>query len=277
MVSGWRPPIWLGDCTSSTSIRCRCVAPLDLGERSQLTSAQHQCALPSPEVPPSALAFIPQSPSHLIVGLPNNTLQIFDVEARRIAPWAQFLVTEPIKELHVLHEPLIGLALEPASSRRVGGSSTPASPMPTDGLLMRRPSSLSSGSPAPRAIPVLLAWGANWVCRMRLPGAIGSPSRRSSGTPQGVKRRAPGDDVPTANGVEEEEEDSSEEQPAAAAPALHRRSTKPITAVEVTAKYQPLLALDFLGPGEFVVVERPYFNLAEDLPQAFYRAGRYGT
>jgi len=51
--------------------------------------------------------------------------------------------------------------------------------------------------------------------------------------------------------------------------------------VRTTFKYQPLLHVGALTPAdtaaELLVVERPYFSLAQSLPPAFYRGAKYGT
>lgn len=73
--------------------------------------------------------------------------------------------------------------------------------------------------------------------------------------------------------------------PPAAAPRKRRNShSEPASSdaewhVRVSFKYQPLLYAGVLSDGaaqELLVIERPYFALAQTLPPAFYRGAKYG-
>jgi WD40 repeat protein len=56
-----------------------------------LDSVQHHSSLPSFPQPAHALAFAPNSPSLLILGFANNSLELYDVEARQFPPWSRAL------------------------------------------------------------------------------------------------------------------------------------------------------------------------------------------
>jgi U3 small nucleolar RNA-associated protein 4 len=43
----------------------------------------------------------------------------------------------------------------------------------------------------------------------------------------------------------------------------------------MVTNYRPILALDFLGPGELVLVERPLADVLSKLPPAFFKP-KYG-
>ena len=47
--------------------------------------------------------------------------------------------------------------------------------------------------------------------------------------------------------------------------------------IRTTRRYQPLVLFDFVGQGELVAVERLWFDLAKDLPEAWVKGGEFGT
>ncbi|KDQ13643.1 hypothetical protein BOTBODRAFT_33349 [Botryobasidium botryosum FD-172 SS1] len=183
-------------------------------------TVQHHCALPSFEQPPSALAFDPHSPNTLIIGLPNNTLQIFDVEARQFPDWARTLCEALPKRFTHLHDPLVGITFDPAPQANAG--------------------------------PEVYLWGSTWICKVNLQKPVGYPGftkrKRRHGHDGGHRAAANGDGA--ASGVEEN--------------------------FRLVTKYRPLLAVDFFGPAELVVVERPLVDVLETLPPAFFKP-KYGS
>ena len=185
-----------------------------------LDSLQYHSPLPSLELPPSALAFSPSVPSILAVGLPNNTLQFFDVEKRSIPSWAKGISQAASGALTTLREPMLGLAFDPTPILGAQREDT------------------------------LLAYGATWLCKMKVPSASGAASSK--------RRRV---------GAEEESDDEEEEEEEENQPALLGRYKK--TPVVVSHKYQPILLLNFTADGELVIVERPFFDLLGDMAPAF--------
>lgn len=87
---------------------------------------QHHCTLPSFPHAITAFSFNPTSPSLLIIGFANNTIQAFNVEAR------QFPITSSFTSLMHLHDPISGITFDPSTEK-----------------------------PDPRA----LIWGSSWMCK----------------------------------------------------------------------------------------------------------------
>lgn len=107
-----------------------------------------------------ALAFDPSNPSTLVLALANNTLQIYDVEARQFPRWARALSTALPQRFTGLHDPVLGVTFDPGSR--------------------------AEGATARHA----LFWGASWLCKVKLDEAAGwggmNKKRRRDG-----KRSAP--------------------------------------------------------------------------------------
>ncbi|KAI0762616.1 WD40 repeat-like protein [Fomes fomentarius] len=104
-----------------------------------------------------------------------------------------------------------------------------------------------------------LFWGATWICKVMLterPGYGGFEKRRRG------KWKAP-EQQPKANGrVEVSVEDGQQE--------VQQRNFKLVT------HYRPLLLVDFVAPGELVVVERPLVDVLAKLPPAYFKP-KYGA
>jgi U3 small nucleolar RNA-associated protein 4 len=47
--------------------------------------------------------------------------------------------------------------------------------------------------------------------------------------------------------------------------------------IKITRRYQPLVLFDFVGQGEMVAVERLWYDLARDLPEAWVKSGEFGS
>lgn len=113
---------------------------------------QHHCVLPSFPQPIHALAFEPAHPNTLLLGSANNSLQIYDVEARAFPKWARALTARLPQRFTHLHDPVLGVTFEPR--------------------------------PHASADRVALFWGATWLCKVRLderPGYGGFDKRRRRG------------------------------------------------------------------------------------------------
>ncbi|KAJ7597673.1 WD40-repeat-containing domain protein [Mycena floridula] len=121
-----------------------------------LDSIQHHCALPSFRHPVQALSFDPSNPNLLILAFPDNTFQIYDVEARHFPSWAKSLVSNLPKRLTHSHEPMLGVTFDPKTSE--------------------------SGRYA-------LFWGSTWLCKIKLDsagtGSSGSRKRRRAASQRG--------------------------------------------------------------------------------------------
>lgn len=115
----------------------------------------------------------------------------------------------------------------------------------------------ASTSPLPPR--TALFWGATWICKVMLTERLGYGGfeKRRRG-----KRKAP-EQQPKANGrVEVSVEDGQQE--------VQQRNFKLVT------HYRPLLLVDFVAPGELVVVERPLVDVLAKLPPAYFKP-KYGA
>lgn len=69
------------------------------------------------------MIFCPNLSSLLLVGLPNNTVESFDVEERKFATWARPYFQSISSKLTHFREPLIGVAVSPSSDQNETGQS----------------------------------------------------------------------------------------------------------------------------------------------------------
>ncbi|KAF7320238.1 WD-REPEATS-REGION domain-containing protein [Mycena kentingensis (nom. inval.)] len=180
-----------------------------------LDSVQHHCMLPSFPLPAQSLAFDPSRPNILVLAFPNNTIQIFDVEARNFPAWGKEICESLPKRLTRTHDHVLGVLFDPA---------------------------LVDKGATPRSI---LLWGATWLCRVKL-------DMRDTGARAGQrKRRREGDKSIDAWAGSDD-------------------------GFKMITHYRPILCVDFLGPRELVVVERPLVDVLATLPPAYF-VHKYGT
>nr|GAT47880.1 predicted protein [Mycena chlorophos] len=175
-----------------------------------LDSVQHHCLLPSFPQPAQSICFDPSRPSILVLAFPDNSIQIFDVEARQFPAWGKEISDNLPKRLTRTHDHVLGAVFDPAQK--------------------------------PRAV---LLWGATWLCKIKLERT--DPGARSGQR----KRRRDGDKSPKMEPVADD-------------------------GLRMITHYRPILHVDFLGPGELVVIERPLVDVLAALPPAYF-AHKYGT
>ncbi|KIY69643.1 WD40 repeat-like protein [Cylindrobasidium torrendii FP15055 ss-10] len=105
-----------------------------------LDALQHHCVLPSFSIPVQALAFDPTTPNILLLAFPDNSIQIYDVEARQFPAWSKDLVANVSQRNSGMHDSVVGISFDPAC--RVGEG---------------------KGRYA-------LLWGSTWLCKIALDG-----------------------------------------------------------------------------------------------------------
>ena len=134
-----------------------------------LDSVQHHSSLPSFPQPVHALGFAPSSPSLLILGFANNTLELYDVEARQFPPWSRELCTALPKRFTHLHDAILGVTLAPAAPDDANKSNSKN--------------------------VFALFWGATWLCKVQFDAPVGwggfekkRRRRRSGGVDHGTER-----------------------------------------------------------------------------------------
>lgn len=82
-----------------------------------LDSLQHHCVLPTFPYAIQALSFDPSDHSTLVIGLANNTIDIFNVESRTFPEWSIPLCNNLPKRFTHLHDPILGLTFNPTISK----------------------------------------------------------------------------------------------------------------------------------------------------------------
>jgi U3 small nucleolar RNA-associated protein 4 len=162
----------------------------------------------------------------------NNTLQVFDVEARQFAEWSHALSQASTSPFSHLHDPLLGISFDPD-----------VTPGP-DADVERR----------------VLLWGSSWMCKVKLAAPLGlvGPSKK--------RRRESRRHSVVANAVTQNSVETS----------LVTRNTEDDPNFHLVTRYRPLLLVDYVGPGELLVVERPLVDLLSTLPPAYFKA-TYGS
>ncbi|KAF9243813.1 WD40 repeat-like protein [Melanogaster broomeanus] len=103
--------------------------------------------------------------------------------------------------------------------------------------LSQKPSPLSTSSSSKKEA---VLWGSSWLCRLDLSKYAERRKRRMSGVQPDIQNSA-----------------------------YEARKLRMVT------HYRPILALDFLGPREMVLVERPLVDVLSKLPPAFFKP-KYG-
>jgi U3 small nucleolar RNA-associated protein 4 len=219
-------------------------------------SAAHLCLqfhrpLPSLPRPPNVLTFTPEKPQILMIFLPDNTIHIFDVERGEVPVWAHNLNSRIPKQLFNTPDPVQGVIFEPgptlAPSDLVNGD------LETPDLSQKK-----SGTPTTSSQKEAILWGSSWLCKLKLDwlGKYTEPRKRRKSESrhppseyQGVPTLAPRPDLQNS--------------------AYEARNLRMVT------HYRPILALDFVGSGEMVLVERPLVDVLSKLPPAFFKP-KYG-
>lgn len=240
----------------SVSADGKWLATADLERRVEvydLINQKHLLTLPTPPSVPTSLAFVPTSSSStleptLLLTFSNNTLLLYGLTSRRFHPWSLPLSSSKYNTLTDIREPSLGVTFEPNSSNK--------------GI-------------------VLLVWGANWVGKIDLEELrntnFGGSQAQVNGTGKKGKKqyrleadrkraREEDEPLPLLPSVQGGGEGGAKQEGAAAA-----------IDIKVTRKYQPLCLFEFMGQNELVAVERTWYDLVGELPEAWVKSGVFGT
>ncbi|KAF8139959.1 WD40 repeat-like protein [Boletus edulis] len=217
-----------------------------------LDSVQYHRTLPSLPHPPNVLTFIPEKPQILMIVLPNNTIHIFDVERSEVPVWAHDLNSRIPKQLFNTPGPVLGVTFEPDST-------LPPSDLMNGDLEMTDLSQKSARPPSNTFVQKeAFFWGTSWLCKLRLDWLVNNAEPRK-------RRKSEGRHPPQEHhGVPD----------LALRPDL-QNSAYEVRNLRIVTRYRPILALDFVGPGEVVLVERPLVDVLSKLPPAFFKP-KYG-
>lgn len=171
--------------------------------------------------------------------LPNNTLHFYDVENIEVPSWARDLNSRVPKQFFSTPDPVVGVAFEPV---------TPVPPLTNGDVPM------ANGAEQPSHVASLhsatIFWGSSWMCRLRLDWLGQSTDRRKR-----RKSEAKQQSISSASNIQNS--------------AWDARNLRMVT------HYRAILVMDFLKPGELVLVERPLVDLLSKLPPAFFKP-KYG-
>ena len=129
---------------------------------------QHHCILPSFSKPAQALCFDTAHPNILMMAFPDNSLQVYDVESRQFPAWGKELCNNLPKRFTNTHDPVLGMAFNPAG-------------LSTD-VVSRH----------------ALFWGSTWICKLPLTSSANA-SKNKKRRRESMKRLAP----PPAPGVDD--------------------------------------------------------------------------
>ncbi|THH26656.1 hypothetical protein EUX98_g7537 [Antrodiella citrinella] len=151
-----------------------------------LDALAHHTALPSFPHRIHALAFLPSACSTLVLGLANNTIQVYDVEVRAFPAWTRHLTEALPHRFKHLHDPIVGVTFdqhEDAKEKQKGEGRT------------------------------AVFWGSTWICKIQLDAGVvyGGFEKKRRRDGSGKKRK----DVAPLPPPEAEEDGSAQTQQSA--------------------------------------------------------------
>lgn len=174
---------------------------------------------------------------------------MFDVEAREFPAWAQAVNEKLPFGLDRMQDALVGIAFIPEDpSDSIDGSSA----------LGSRSTSLTQDRRVARNV---VLWGRGWLCKVDLMG--GGPAHSGPGITPSLQRKRKQSFAP-----------SDAKRPNGVASKIEADQPQGLTGLAVT-KYRDLMLVDFIGPKEMVVIERPSVDILQGLRPAYYRP-KYG-
>jgi U3 small nucleolar RNA-associated protein 4 len=125
-------------------------------------------------------------------------------------------------------------------------------------------------------------WSADWLCKVQLDEFKANSSASYSGlrrkASRSSKRKHDDDDATTTTNQDEhpgEEEGSTIDSNGAKKDVARAEQSIP-NAIRVVKNYRDVLLLDFIGPDELIVVERPLTDILRTLPPAYFKS-KYGS
>ncbi|PWN52112.1 WD40 repeat-like protein [Violaceomyces palustris] len=222
-----------------------------------LDSLTHSRTLPSPSSLPSGASFHPDKSGLLTLIFSDNKAVFWDVEEgkelvhgsnpKEVA-WSRGLTWALNEKLSTIREAAVGNFWLPTRTNK-DGSRTEA----------------------------FVAWGPTWIATARTEGKMMVNAQQQA---QRTNQASNLDEAQAATVAQTSPQKSSKR---ALGDTSASSPNQVAWNVRVTFKYQPLVFVGSLkAPGtaredHLVVLERPFFELARNLPPAFYRGARYGA
>lgn len=178
---------------------------------------QHHCILPSFALPVQTFSFDPASTNVLTLVFSDNSIQMYDVEARQFPAWSKDLINNLSQRISHTHDSIIGISYNPAACTSASRSR------------------------------YALLWGSTWMCKVNMDGtAMNFGSGKKRPRRDSTKRAPP----PSGD--------------------------QPTSEFKMITQYRPILFVDFVAPGELVIVERPLVDVLATLPPAYFKQ-KYGA
>jgi len=190
-----------------------------------------------------------------VLAFPNNSIQVFDVESREFPPWARAVNERLPYGLSRLQDPIAGVSFilddvaDSAEASSARGS--------------RRSTSLASDRHNSRNV---ILWGRSWLCKVDLMGDTTLNNLAGPDLGGFRKRKKQSVDQPP----------DASKAGAATAQAGTEKEVLDQQPTQVITKYRDIMLVDFLGPKEMIVVERPAIDILQLLRPAFYKP-KYGS
>ncbi|BGP25884.1 U3 small nucleolar RNA-associated protein 4 [Rhodotorula toruloides] len=238
-----------------------------------LTAQKLYTTLPTPPIVPSWLSFAPSTSTEptLIIPLPSNALLFFGLTSLRFHPWGLPLSSRKYNALMDIREPVLGIAFEPrrtdAAEALAKGDDDQQHIHPS------RRAAVRSAATANTESSVAVVWGANWVAKIDIEALRRGGDAKVEVKGQAKRKNKKG--VPERREMDRKRA-REEDDDLVGATAATEDESKPID-IRVTRRYQPLVLFDFVGLGELVAVERTWFDVARELPEAWVKSGQFGT
>ena len=233
----------------SCSVDGQWLSVVDFAKRLQLynlDSLQHHATLPSLSHLPSSLQFHPTLTCLLIIGLPNNLIQFYDVETKSQPSWAKAINENTMFDQYVeLLDPMQGLIINPNPHALPPNIEHVINSNPTlDPLREER----------------LITYGASWMCVIHFKTDNDHGIKKLSKTQKRKHRRQQSQQENNANNLKN---DFGE-------PLINNENS-----YNIINRYSPIALAEFIGPGELIVIERPQNDFVDSLPPAFFKH-KYG-
>lgn len=218
----------------------------------------------NPPIPPTASTIqsttFTSLTSILVMAHADNSISVYDVDARRYPEWARHLCERELlpKRFRALHDTVLGVVFNPPAS-------LPTALMSNDMEVDGAPS-LAALSSEENGERFAIFWGATWLCRVELNAPVGWGGFTK-------KRTRDEKELPHGKGAVGKAAVPQERSKAGYGDSP---ADEEATNFKVVTRYRPILFADFLNHDELLVVERPLVDVLAKLPPAFFKP-KYGT
>jgi len=209
-----------------------------------LDSLHYHCSLPTSLVALSDFTFDPSSPHILYLAFPDNTLQVFDVEAREYPGWANHLCHSILPSLiGSERDSLSGITFIPEQKQ----SMTAFPEKLTDTKFNGRK---------------VLLWSKSWMSAINIDAQIQHTKveQKKGALKISTKRKSHEKQPPSQSKRQLQQEEEEDDD---------------VRGVSFMKRYSDVLSIDFFNCDEMLVIERPWADILQKLPPAYFKP-RFG-